>query len=66
MNDLLDVLSGTLAVALLVIGWLTIRDILRGGRGMTKAKAAAWVLIVVLVPPFGAIAYWVARTPRAA
>jgi hypothetical protein len=59
MNDLLDVLGSTLVVVLLVIGWLTIRDIVRRSLGM--AKTAAWVLIIVLVPPVGAIAYWVTR-----
>ena len=59
MNDLLEVLGGTIVVVLLVVGWLTIRDIFR--RNLDTAKTGAWVLIVVLVPPFGAIAYWVTR-----
>ena len=62
MNDVLDALGGSLVVALLVVGWLTVRDIFR--RDLGSAKASAWVLIVVLVPPLGAIAYWVTRRPR--
>lgn len=61
MNDLPEVLGGTLVVVLLVVGWLTIRDIFRRSLGM--AKTAAWLLIVVLLPPVGAIAYWVTRKP---
>ena len=61
MNDLLLVLAAILAVALVLVGLLTIRDIFRRGLGMQKASA--WMLIVILVPPVGAIAYWVTRTP---
>ena len=61
MNDLLDVLGGTLVVVLVVVVWLTIRDIFRRSLGM--AKTSAWLLIVVLLPPVGAIAYWVTRAP---
>jgi hypothetical protein len=46
---------------LLIIGWLTIRDIVR--RRLGRAKTGAWLIIVVLVPPVGAIAYWVTRKP---
>ena len=62
MNDLLQVFGGTLAVTLMVVGVLTIRDVFRRGLGM--GKTAAWLLIVVLVPPVGAIAYWVTRKPQ--
>jgi ABC-type transport system involved in cytochrome bd biosynthesis fused ATPase/permease subunit len=59
MNALLEVLGGILVVVLLVVACLTIRDIFRRGLGM--GKTSAWLLIVILVPLLGAIAYWVTR-----
>jgi hypothetical protein len=51
-----------IGVALVIIWVLTVVDIVR--RHMGTKQTAAWLLIVVLLPFVGALAYWVMRKPE--
>ena len=50
------------AVALLIVWVITMFDIFR--RHLGGAKTVAWVLLVVILPFIGAVAYWVTRKPE--
>ena len=52
-----------IGVALVIIWVLTVVDIVR--RHLGAQRTAAWLLIVILVPFIGAIAYWAMRKPEA-
>jgi hypothetical protein len=57
----MDFIWWAIGVAVVVIWVLTIVDIVR--RHMDMKHTAAWVLIVVLLPFLGAVAYWAMRKP---
>ena len=57
----LQAVGGLLGLILLVIWVLTIADIVRSHLG--TGKAAAWILLVVIVPFVGALIYWLLRKP---
>jgi hypothetical protein len=52
----------TIAVALVIIWVITVVDIIR--RHLGTKRTSAWLLIVVLLPFVGALAYWVMRKPE--
>ena len=51
----------TIAVLLLIVAVITVVDIVR--RHLGRARTSAWILIVVLLPVIGSIAYWIQRKP---
>ena len=53
-----------LGFLLLVVWVVSVADIIR--RPLDRQHTAAWLLIVVLLPFVGAIAYWVTRKPTEA
>jgi hypothetical protein len=52
----------TIAIALVIIWVITVVDIIR--RHLGAKQTSAWLLIVVLLPFVGALAYWVLRKPE--
>jgi hypothetical protein len=52
----------TIGVALVIIWGITVFDIFR--RHLGTKQTSAWLLIVVLLPFVGALAYWVLRKPE--
>jgi hypothetical protein len=52
----------TVAIALLIIWVITVVDIVR--RHLGAKQTSAWLLIVVLLPFVGALAYWLMRKPE--
>jgi len=54
-------IGGVFGLILLAIWIITIIDIV--GRHLGRGKAAAWILIVIIVPFIGAVLYWVLRKP---
>jgi hypothetical protein len=52
----------TIGVALVIIWVITVVDIIR--RHLGAKRTSAWLLIVVLLPFVGALAYWVLRKPE--
>jgi hypothetical protein len=52
-----------IGIALAAVWVITVFDILR--RHLGAGKTAAWLLIVILLPFIGALAYWVMRKPTA-
>ena len=53
----------TIGVVLVIIWAITVFDIVR--RHLGAKQTAAWLLIVILLPFVGAVAYWVTRKPTA-
>ena len=51
----------TLAIALLIVWTLSVVDIVR--RHMGAQRTAAWLLIVILLPFIGSVAWWWQRKP---
>ena len=52
----------TIAVTLVIVWVITIFDILR--RHLGAKQTVAWVLLVLILPFVGAIAYWATRKPE--
>jgi hypothetical protein len=52
----------TIGVALVIVWMITVVDIVR--RHLGAKQTSAWLLIVVLLPFVGALAYWVLRKPE--
>jgi hypothetical protein len=52
----------TIGVALVIVWVITVVDIVR--RHLGAKQTSAWLLIVVLLPFVGAVAYWVMRKPE--
>jgi hypothetical protein len=52
----------TIGVALVIIWVITVVDIIR--RHLGAKRTSAWLLVVVLLPFVGALAYWVIRKPE--
>jgi hypothetical protein len=52
----------TIGVALVIVWGITVFDIIR--RHLGAKQTSAWLLIVVLLPFVGALAYWVLRKPE--
>ena len=52
----------TIGVALVIIWVITVVDIIR--RHLGAKRTSAWLLIVVLLPFVGALAYWALRKPE--
>jgi hypothetical protein len=52
----------TVGVALVIVWVITMVDIIR--RHLGAKRTSAWLLIVVLLPFVGALAYWVLRKPE--
>ena len=59
----MGIIWGIIGIALLIVWVLTIVDIFR--RPTDTKHKVAWLLLVVLLPFVGAIAYWVMRKPDA-
>ena len=59
----MTVIWSVIGIALVIIWVLTIVDIVR--RHMGTKRTAAWLLIVVILPFVGALAYWLMRKPDA-
>ena len=53
--------GGIFGLILVAIWVVTIVDIV--GRHFPRGKAAAWILIVVIVPFLGSLLYWILRKP---
>jgi hypothetical protein len=53
-----------IGVALVIVWVITVVDIVR--RHLGAKHTAAWLLIVILLPFIGAVAYWAMRKPTAA
>ena len=53
---------GAIALALLIVWAISIYDIVR--RPLGRKRTAAWILIVVILPVVGSIAYWATRKPE--
>jgi hypothetical protein len=51
----------TIGILLLIVAVITVVDIVR--RHLGGARTSAWILIVVLLPVIGSIAYWLQRKP---
>jgi hypothetical protein len=49
-------------VALVIIWGITVFDVIR--RHLGAKRTSAWLLIVLLMPFVGALAYWVLRKPE--
>jgi hypothetical protein len=58
----MSVIWATIAVALVIIWAITLVDIIR--RHLGAKRTSAWLLIVLLLPFVGALAYWVLRKPE--
>jgi hypothetical protein len=52
----------TIAIALVIVWVITVVDIVR--RHLGTKRTSAWLLIVVLLPFVGALAYWAMRKPE--
>jgi len=52
----------TIAAVLLIVWVITLFDLFR--RHLSTKQTVAWLLIVVIVPFIGAIAYWAMRKPE--
>jgi hypothetical protein len=52
----------TIGVALVIVWVITVVDIIR--RHLGAKRTSAWLLIIVLLPFAGALAYWVLRKPE--
>ena len=59
----MTLLWGTIGVILVIVWVLTIADILR--RHLGRSRTAAWILLVLILPVLGSLAYAVWR-PRTA
>ena len=57
----MNVVWGTIAVALAIVWVLSIVDIVR--RHLGARRTTAWLLIVLILPFAGALLYWVLRKP---
>jgi hypothetical protein len=58
----MSVILATIGVALVIVWVITVVDIVR--RHLGAKQTSAWLLIVVLLPFVGALAYWVLRKPE--
>ena len=58
----MSVIWVTIGIALVIVWGITVFDILRSHLG--AKRTSAWLLIVVLLPFVGAVAYWVQRKPE--
>jgi hypothetical protein len=59
---MMSIILAIIGVALVIIWVITVVDIIR--RHLGAKQTAAWLLIVVLLPFVGALAYWVVRKPE--
>ena len=50
-----------IVVPLVIVWALGVYDILRSHR--SRSTTAAWLLIVILLPAVGSVAYWILRKP---
>jgi hypothetical protein len=57
----MSIIWATIGVALLIVWVITVVDIVR--RHLGAKQTSAWLLIVVLLPFVGALAYWLLRKP---
>jgi hypothetical protein len=53
----------TISIVLFIVWVITVVDIFR--RPLSTKMKVAWLLIVVIIPYIGAIAYWIMRKPEA-
>jgi hypothetical protein len=58
----MSIIWATIGVALVIVWVITVVDIVR--RHLGAKQTSAWLLIVVLLPFVGALAYWVLRKPE--
>jgi uncharacterized membrane protein YhaH (DUF805 family) len=61
MSVFLEFMGGVLALVLLAVWVITISDVFH--RRLGAAKTSAWVLLIILLPFVGSIAYWIMRKP---
>ena len=54
----------TIGIVLVIVWVITVVDIVR--RHLDSQHTAAWLLVVILLPFIGALAYWAMRKPTAA
>ena len=59
----MELIWGTIGIVLVIVWVITVVDIVR--RHLGAKQTAAWLLIVILLPFVGAVAYWVMRKPTA-
>ena len=59
----MEVIWITIGVVLVIVWVITVVDIVR--RHLGAKHTAAWLLIVILLPFVGAVAYWAMRKPTA-
>jgi hypothetical protein len=56
------IIWATIGIALVIVWVISVVDIIR--RHLGAKQTSAWLLIVVLLPFVGAVAYWVMREPE--